>query len=436
MDISKQLVRMNVADLIPYEKNPRKIPQAAIDDVCESYRQCGVIDPIEIDENNVILSGHTRRLAALDVGIKTVDCLLVTGLTEEQKKKYRILANKTGERSEWDLELLQWELEDLDFEGYDFNFEGFDDDEPKYDDFTKGSLAEKYVTPPFSVLDARSGDWQKRKNIWLERIDSGRGRDDELLGSGLTSLIKKQGSNTRMTATSVFDPVLCETMLTWFCPEGGKVVDPFAGGSVRGLVCSYTGRHYTGVDLSEKQIQANEEEYSKLANDTDFFGHPLYHPCWICGDSAEELPCLEKDFDFLFTCPPYADLEVYSDDPRDLSTMEYGDFRRVYSDIIVKASALLRGDAFAAIVVGEVRDKQGYYYNFVQDTIQAFQQAGLKYYNECILVTPVGTAALRANNTFGKTRKAVKCHQNVLVFLKGDARNINLGEYSYEFGDE
>jgi hypothetical protein len=60
----------------------------------------------------------------------------------------------------------------------------------------------------------------------------------------------------------------------------------------------------------------------------------------------------------------------------------------------------------------------------------------MKYYNECILVTPVGTAALRANNTFGKTRKVVKSHQNVLVFLKGDARNIELGEYSYDFGDE
>lgn len=62
--IEKKLVRMKVADLIPYERNPRKIPQEAIDDVKESYMQCGVIDPIEIDENNVILSGHTRRLAS------------------------------------------------------------------------------------------------------------------------------------------------------------------------------------------------------------------------------------------------------------------------------------------------------------------------------------------------------------------------------------
>lgn len=120
--IKKELVRIKLEDLVPYERNPRKIPQAAIDDVKESYRQCGVIDPIEIDESNVILSGHTRRLAALDMGIKEVDALRVTGLTEKQKKKYRLLANKTGEKSGWDYELLDWELEDLDFEGYDFGF--------------------------------------------------------------------------------------------------------------------------------------------------------------------------------------------------------------------------------------------------------------------------------------------------------------------------
>lgn len=121
--IEKKLVRMKVADLIPYERNPRKIPQEAVDDVKESFMQCGVIDPIEVDENNVILSGHTRRLAAIDMKVDEVDVLKVTGLTEQQKRKYRLLANKTGERTGWDFELLDWELEELDFEGYDFGFD-------------------------------------------------------------------------------------------------------------------------------------------------------------------------------------------------------------------------------------------------------------------------------------------------------------------------
>lgn len=121
--VTKKLVQIKVADLVPYERNPRKIPQQAVDDVKESFMQCGVIDPIEVDEDNVILSGHTRRLAALELKLDKVDALRVTGLSDEQKRKYRLLANKTGERSGWDFELLDWELEGLDFEGHDFGFD-------------------------------------------------------------------------------------------------------------------------------------------------------------------------------------------------------------------------------------------------------------------------------------------------------------------------
>lgn len=133
-EIEKKLVRMKVADLIPYERNPRKIPQEAIDDVRESFNQCGVIDPIEVDENNVILSGHNRRLAAIAEGIEEVDVLKVTGLTEQQKRKYRLLANKTGEKSGWDYDLLSIELEDLDFEGYDFEWDIPEEDLPPAED--------------------------------------------------------------------------------------------------------------------------------------------------------------------------------------------------------------------------------------------------------------------------------------------------------------
>lgn len=140
--VKKELVRMKVSDLIPYERNPRKIPQEAVDDVRESIRQCGDLDPIEIDEENVILAGHTRRLAYQAEGIKEVDCIRYIGMTDEQKRKYRILANKTGEKSEWDFELLDWELEDLDFEGYDFGL-----DVPDIDWENVGDVAKNYEPP-------------------------------------------------------------------------------------------------------------------------------------------------------------------------------------------------------------------------------------------------------------------------------------------------
>jgi len=83
---------------------------------------------------------------------------------------------------------------------------------------------------------------------------------------------------------------------------------------------------------------------------------------------------------------------------------------------------LLKNDRFALFVVGEVRDKKGNYHDFVGDTIQAFRDAGLNYYNEAILVTQAGSLPLRAGKQFSSSRKLGKTHQNVLVFVKGDGK--------------
>ena len=127
MAIEKRFMRMKVADLIPYEKNPRNHTDQSVEDVKQSILQCGdgePLDPIEIDENNVILADHGRRLAMLQLGIQETDVFQYVGMTETQKTKYRILANKTQERSTWDLKELEQQLAGLDFGGYDF---GFDD---------------------------------------------------------------------------------------------------------------------------------------------------------------------------------------------------------------------------------------------------------------------------------------------------------------------
>lgn len=116
--MKKEYVTVRVEDLIPYANNPRKNEQA-VEAVRESIKQVGYITPIVIDENNEILAGHTR-LKALDTD--TVEVLRVTGLTEEQKKKYRLLDNKTGELASWDWDKLEMELEGLDFKGFDFGF--------------------------------------------------------------------------------------------------------------------------------------------------------------------------------------------------------------------------------------------------------------------------------------------------------------------------
>jgi hypothetical protein len=579
------------------------------------------------------------------------------------------------------------------------------------------SLAERFLVPPFSVLDARQGYWQARKRAWLAlgiQSELGRGegvtpgdspamteatlnhyrKQNGLLGESqqarshyaapghslrdATSLgkdghtlrgngagkplartegsgapgelaagynaqrltwvpgdredldetsrkILAAGRHTAATAalmdlaggesashqsgTSIFDPVLCELAYRWFCPPTGAILDPFAGGSVRGLVAARLGRAYTGIDLRPEQVAANAAQWQRIGQEPEpsvrevtisaamarlpFHGcepdyiatvchasccrsstkkggtfitvHPsevdrlarhgvviaegllqpqpgsrtcpfqtpthlcglhetpdkpfgciaspftltgndtliirnrykllkcykdgnpplpayiafrasldylfgaeeaariaahldagggdmpavlpavawrMLHdndaikkaetpgtgagtaPQWLVGDSREMdalLPATPA-YDLVFTCPPYADLERYSDDPRDLSTLPYTDFLAAYRSILAASVARLRDDRFAVLVVGDVRDSEGYYRNFISDTISAMQDAGARLYNEAILVTALGSLPLRAGIPFTTTRKLGKTHQQVLVFVKGDPR--------------
>ena len=276
------------------------------------------------------------------------------------------------------------------------------------------SLAERFIVPPLSVFRASAGYWQERKRSWLALgIQSEKGRDDGMLRH-MAALAEKAGGG-KLASESIFDPVLCEIMYRWFCPSGGRILDPFAGGSVRGLVAGKLGFKYTGIDLRDEQIAANREQIS-IAGDNP--------PEWICGDSSQMDSLLSEDYrcNFVFSCPPYADLEVYSDRPEDLSNMDYADFRAAYSGIIKKACSYLEDDSFAAFVVGEARQKSdgGAYYGIIPDTIRAFEDAGLRYYDEMVLVTQIAAKALTVAEGFVKSRKIGKVHQNILVFVKGD----------------
>jgi hypothetical protein len=193
-------------------------------------------------------------------------------------------------------------------------------------------------------------------------------------------------------------------------------------------VAAKLGRWYVGVDLSVRQIEANRKQAEAICGDNQ--------PLWNVGDSRNiDALCPGVQADFVFSCPPYADLEVYSDDPQDLSTMPYPDFIEAYREIIKKSCAMLKDNRFACFVVGEVRDKKGNYYGFVPDTIKAFTDCGLKFYNEAILVTAVGSLPIRVGRQFESGRKLGKTHQNVLVFIKGDAKKATADIGVVEFGD-
>jgi hypothetical protein len=295
-----------------------------------------------------------------------------------------------------------------------------------------GPVAERFTFPPFTVLDARQGDWQDRKAAWTSMGIQGEvGRSDHANGAsrqtGSVYLVKNAsgnyatggelvGSGEIGNSASIFDPVLTELSYRWFCPPGGVIVDPFAGGSVRGIVAGALGFQYWGCDLRQEQITANQQQGAFIS--------PQVMPQWVCGDSRHAL--LEAPAaDFLFTCPPYGDLERYSDEEADLSAMNWTGFTVAYRLILHRAAQRLRDHRFACVVVGNFRDEDGFYRDLVGETVAAMREAGLGYYNEGVLVTSVGSAALRVSRQFKGGRKLCKTHQNVLVFCKGDWRKAN-----------
>lgn len=267
-------------------------------------------------------------------------------------------------------------------------------------------LREQFIEPPFSVLDTKSGNWQRRKKLWASLgIKSEIGRSSVVINMDTT----KQEKNTA-SYVSIFDPALCEVLYKWFCIEGGEILDCFAGGSVRGIVANKLGYKYTGIDIRQEQIDSNREQALEILDITN-------QPNWFVGDSNLVLDGFNKEFDFVFSCPPYSDLEVYSDLEGDISNMPYIEFMKAYESIIEKSCKLLKKDGLACFVVGEVRDKNGNYIGFVPDTIRAFEKCGMKFYNEAILLNAIASASMRANGNM-KSKKLVKVHQNILVFKK------------------
>lgn len=514
---------MKLSQIKTNPNNPRIIRDEKFEKLKKSiqdFPQMMELRPIIVDESGTILGGNMRYQAIKSLKMAEVPdewVKRVEELTEDQKKEF-IVKDNVG-FGDWDWDLIANEWDALPLNAWGLDVPGFDLTETESDktgeEETKVTLADRFLVPPFSVLDARQGYWQDRKRAWLALgIESELGRGENLQGlsdsndeyrynkqawfdrkksNGLLGFSEQARSHYKtgngksparcfgqdlmrgehtlgaitahkteakgvlghpettgdisfyskkrakeaeigreielseflekyytptgkdtQSGTSIFDPVLCEIAYRWFTGEDFTILDPFAGGSVRGVVASRLNRNYVGVELRKEQIEANKTQAERLCKENK--------PVWINGDSRHITEIATGEYDFIFSCPPYADLEVYSDDPQDLSTLPYEKFREDYKQIIKQSVSMLKNNRFACFVVGEVRSKKGEYYNFIGDTIQAFIDAGVKYYNEAILVTSVGSLPIRVGRQFDAGRKLGKTHQNVLVFIKGDAK--------------
>lgn len=379
------------------------------------------IRPIVVNNDNIVLGGNMRLKACKEAGLKEIPVIKAEDLTEEQQKQF-IIKDNVG-FGEWDWEMLasEWDTEELADWGLDVP-DAFDvvggEGSTVADAHRK--LTDIFGIPPFTVLDTRQGYWADRKKTWKDLInDKGESRQGTLASED--SLMGDINSGV-----SILDPVLAEIAVRWFSPDGSSsIFDCFAGDTVFGYVASYLGNRFTGIELREEQASLNNTRVKQINSDSHYF----------CDDGQNVADHIHYETqDLLFSCPPYYDLEVYSDKENDASNQEtYEDFLCILENAFKSSIKCLKVDRFAFIVVGDIRDKNGFYYRFHDDIKRIFTNNGMGLYNELVLVEPLGTLPQRVGNSM-KNRKIGKCHQNVLVFYKGDPKNIknNFSQLDFE----
>ena len=300
----------------------------------------------------------------------------------------------------------------------------------------KGGLYRKFFMPPLSTFNARTAEWQTSKQFWLDDlgIQSEIGRKEQL--TGMVNLQNLTGMT--LALKSVFDPVLVEILVRWFSNKGERVYDPFCGGSVRGVVSGWLGRDYVGTDLSQEQIDANRKQGGDIWKDRNPPEDAVL-PCWEVGDAANPGSYPKQPVDLILTCPPYFDLEKYNNGVEDVSGMSWIDFKTTMQKVADNCVKTLKENGFIIYVVGDVRDKTGYYRNLPGLIIEQFTQGKHKgrvdLYNKAIYLTAIGSAAMRVDKLFNSQRKLVLIHQEVLIFYKGDPSKIGTDYEKFEEGD-
>lgn len=299
--------------------------------------------------------------------------------------------------------------------------------------------------PFLSVLDARKSLWRHRKARWHNLIGKASESREHTLYDSLAMRFPRLYADYKEiqdilritfedyvemhypeeladvqqkmhTGTSTFDPVLAELIYKWFTPDKESAIyDCFAGGITKGAVAAVMGHKFTGIELRTEQIIANNEQASRIG----------IKPKYVCSDARDILNHIGVATQDLFiSCPPYYNLEKYSDSKDDASNQEtYEDFLTLIQEAFTKAILCLKKNRFAVVIVGDIRDQMGGCRNFPGDIVRIFLNLGCAFINDIVFVRNDATANLRVKR-YMNGRKMARIHERVLVFYKGKPANI------------
>lgn len=257
-------------------------------------------------------------------------------------------------------------------------------------------------------------DFKTSTSIWnidefiKKRVQAWRNLTNEDGHSGTRNELRKDGIYTG--TYSVFPIPLMEYIIIRYGGEvGGKILDPFAGGPPRAICSSIMGMEYHGVDVRQEQIDENEAVIKDLGLENIYY---------YLDDARYLAKVPNEEFDMSIACPPYYDVEVYSDQADDMSAFpSYGMFNVAMWQAAEATFSRLKPGAFACVVCCNFRGKDKNLIDFRGDTVSNYTDAGFHFHDEIILSRNFGSAAKRASNAW-KGKKLVRRHEFLLIFRK------------------
>lgn len=426
-----QSQEVKLSKIKPYINNAKIHDEKQIENIAKSLSNFWQMQDLVIEKDWTLVVGHGRFEAMQKLGWKKCLVKYADHLTDAEIDAYRIIDNKLNE-SAWNYETLKIEiekiskeiplekiwLEELTIEKInDIQLQSTRDIKQNKKEWKTGvTLAERFIIPPFSIWDTKQGYWMERKRERKEIIgDNWESRENTLMSKKANERLNDINWSPGFGGVSILDPVMAECVIKFFSTDNATAFDPFAGDTVFGFVAGTLWRKFRGIELRQEQANLNQKRCDEAKLDAIYYN-----------DTAENMDQYIEDIsiDLLFSCPPYWNLEKYSDSPNDLSNQTKDNFYKIIWNVWKNTYKKMKNDSFAVIVIGEVRDKSGEYINFIGETIQMMKDAWYLYYNEIILATPIGTTAIRVGKQFNGWRKVGKIHQNILVFYKGDIKNI------------
>lgn len=205
---------------------------------------------------------------------------------------------------------------------------------------------------------------------------------------------------------SVFNPHLSQMILSAYCPLSARIYDPFGGGGTRGYMATKMGHNYIGVEIREEEVNRLKSQMIDWGFEFDI----------ILDDSRTYEP--EGEFDFSFTCPPYYDLELYSNLDGDLSNAgTYQEYLEMLNDVMINVYNCLKINCFAVFVVGNFRNKSGELEHLNGDLITIGKNIGFKLWDELIWMGASNVALTRCGK-FSVNRKSVRMHEYIVILKK------------------